>query len=391
MFPEPGPLEGVKSLSKFILKMTDVTFQYPTRTAPTVMGINLEVSRVSRVAVIGPNGAGKSTAIKLLIGELTPSQGQIQKHPNMRLAYVAQHAFHHLEKHLNETPAQYIMWRFAGNEDKEGIELINQKKDSADKKEIIKYWIRDGTTLVPCMSPQEEKLAVEPEALLSRHENKKDKTKEYEVKWRLKSSDCNLWVKREILISMGAEKLVQKCDERIAAESGLMFRPLTTAAIEKHLADFGIEAEDASHTLIKSLSGGQKIKVVLAASLWLNPHIIVLDEPTNYVSPATVARHACPLTWMRWTAGLTLACLLTGCHDDAAGPRLSRCPGGRHQRLQGRCHHHLAQPRVRWRRVPGACRPPAIQQLACVAHSRPPLPRPTRSYGLTRLPAACLS
>jgi elongation factor 3 len=68
-----------------------------------------EVSRVSRVAVIGPNGAGKSTAIKLLIGELTPSHGVIQKHPNMRLAYVAQHAFHHLEKHLNETPSQYVM------------------------------------------------------------------------------------------------------------------------------------------------------------------------------------------------------------------------------------------------------------------------------------------
>ena len=48
---------------------------------------------MSRVAVIGPNGAGKSTAIKLLIGELTPSHGQITKHPNMRLAYVAQVCF----------------------------------------------------------------------------------------------------------------------------------------------------------------------------------------------------------------------------------------------------------------------------------------------------------
>ena len=82
------------------------------------------------MAVIGPNGAGKSTAIKLLIGELTPSHGSIQKHPNMRLAYVAQHAFFHLEKHLNETPAQYIMWRFAGNEDKESLEILNQKKET---------------------------------------------------------------------------------------------------------------------------------------------------------------------------------------------------------------------------------------------------------------------
>ena len=45
---------------------------------------------------------------------------------------------------------------------------------------------------------------------------------------------------------------------------------------------FSIEPEQASHTLIKSLSGGQKVKVVLQRSLWQN-HIVVLDEPTNYL------------------------------------------------------------------------------------------------------------
>ena len=39
------------------------------------------------------------------------------------LAYVAQHAFHHLEKHMQETPTLYIIWRFAGNGDKESIEF----------------------------------------------------------------------------------------------------------------------------------------------------------------------------------------------------------------------------------------------------------------------------
>ena len=98
VFPDPGNLEGVKSISKTILKMTDVSFQYPTRNNPTIKGINLECSRVSRVAVIGANGAGKTTAIKVLNGELKPTSGTIVKHPNLRLAYVAQHAFHHLRK-----------------------------------------------------------------------------------------------------------------------------------------------------------------------------------------------------------------------------------------------------------------------------------------------------
>merc|ERR1711968_34000 len=65
--------------------------------------------------------------------------------------------------------------------------------------------------------------------------------------------------------------------------AGLSSKTLTTKDIEKHLAGFGIEPEHASHTLLGSLSGGQKVKVVLAASLWQNPHLVILDEPTNYL------------------------------------------------------------------------------------------------------------
>merc|ERR1712206_37966 len=34
---------------------------------------------------------------------------------------------------------------------------------------------------------------------------------------------------------------------------------------------------------INQLSGGMKVKIVLAASMWQNPHILILDEPTNYL------------------------------------------------------------------------------------------------------------
>lgn len=30
-------------------------------------------------------------------------------------------------------------------------------------------------------------------------------------------------------------------------------------------------------------TGGQKVKVVLAAAMWNNPHLLVLDEPTNFL------------------------------------------------------------------------------------------------------------
>lgn len=283
-FPEPGPLEGVKSMSKTLLKMTDVTFQYPTRDTPTIFDINLECSRVSRVGVIGANGAGKSTAIKILIGELKTEQGGVTKHPDLRMAYIAQHAFHHLEKHLHKTPTQYIMWRFAGNEDKEGLDNIN--KGDVNDEDVKKYLLVSndvGLELRLCETTAEEKKAVEPEKINARRENKKMKVKEYEVKWKGKSEEMVMWVNRDVLIKMGAIKMVQRHDEKEAVMAGLASKTLTTKDIEKHFADFGIEPEQANHTLIKSLSGGQKVKVVLAASLWQNPHLVILDEPTNYL------------------------------------------------------------------------------------------------------------
>merc|ERR1719198_1548284 len=146
VFPAPGSLEGVKSRSKVILRMNNVTFQYPTKDKPTIMDVSLTVSQVSRVAVIGANGAGKSTAIKVLVGEQKPTEGTIWKAAGLRLAYVAQHAFHHLEKHMQETATEYIMWRFAGNDDKESLEFKSTELSVDEEKARQKKWCIDGTT-----------------------------------------------------------------------------------------------------------------------------------------------------------------------------------------------------------------------------------------------------
>merc|ERR1711971_498359 len=89
--------------------------------------------------------------------------------------------------------------------------------------------------------------------------------------------------RKEILVKMGYLKMVQREDERQAAMAGLMTKHLTQPGVEKHLGDFGVDAESASHTQINQLSGGMKVKVVLAAAMWQNPHVLILDEPTNYL------------------------------------------------------------------------------------------------------------
>merc|ERR1712159_64352 len=279
VFPIPGPLAGVKSKSRHLVKMKNVTFQYPTRDTPTVFDICLEASRVSRVAVIGANGAGKSTAIKLLTGELQCTKGEVERHPNLRMAYVAQHAFQHLEKHLTQTPVQYILERFAGGDDKEAVDfkaevVVTEKK---------KYFLNAQNELKPCEEQKDFAKAIEPEAILDRRENKKEKTKEYQTKLMNKSVEDAIWIERSILEKMGMLAKVQREDEKQAMMAGLQQKALTSEGVEKHLVDFGLEVEAASHTPIQSLSGGQKVKVVLGASMWLNPHILILDEPTNYL------------------------------------------------------------------------------------------------------------
>ena len=38
----------------------------------------------------------------------------------------------HLEKHIHKTATQYILWRFAGNEDKENVELLHNDTKEED-------------------------------------------------------------------------------------------------------------------------------------------------------------------------------------------------------------------------------------------------------------------
>eukprot|EP00397_Hematodinium_sp_SG-2012_P002972 GEMP01002980.1.p1 GENE.GEMP01002980.1~~GEMP01002980.1.p1 ORF type:complete len:1027 (+),score=279.41 GEMP01002980.1:472-3552(+) len=285
VFPEPGPLEGIKSRTKIILKMTDVFFTYPTKKDPTIMDINLKVTQVSRVAVIGANGAGKSTAIKVLVGEATAQSGTVFKAQGMRMAYVAQHAFHHLESHLDKTPTAYIMWRFAGNDDRESLDFKADELSTSEEALREAKWIIDPVRLTvrKLEKANEEKHVVIPESIMNRRLNKKEKTKDYEVKWQFKDVTDTMWVDRETLIKMGYIKFVQREDEKQAAMAGLQTKHLTSAGVEKHLVDFGIDPETASHTSIRHLSGGQKVKVVIAASMWQNPHLLILDEPTNYL------------------------------------------------------------------------------------------------------------
>jgi len=57
---------------------------------PIVDDFSLQVIRGDRIGIIGPNGCGKTTLIKLLLGELTPQQGDVQLGTKLEVCYFDQ-------------------------------------------------------------------------------------------------------------------------------------------------------------------------------------------------------------------------------------------------------------------------------------------------------------
>ncbi|KAH7318801.1 P-loop containing nucleoside triphosphate hydrolase protein [Rhizoctonia solani] len=265
--PDPPLLDGVKTKEKSLLKMRKVGFQYPSQQVQQLHDITLQVSLSSRVAVLGPT---------LLIGDLEPNKGgEVWKHPNLVIGYVAQHAFHHIDHHLDKTPLEYMLWRYQTGEDMEEMNKVTRQITEEEEKKM-----KEGGVVVV------EGVKRLIDEIVSRKKLKQ--SYEYEISFKNMSSTENIWLPRDELIQRGFEKKVLELDTREAQRLGLL-RPLVRREIEKHFADFGLEPEFVTHNTMRGLSGGQKVKIVLGAATWRRPHVICLDEPTNYLDRESLA------------------------------------------------------------------------------------------------------
>ncbi|KIY44429.1 hypothetical protein FISHEDRAFT_51569 [Fistulina hepatica ATCC 64428] len=268
-FPPPGSLMGVRSNTRAILKLTNCTFTYPGRDTPSLYNVSCALSLSSRVGVVGPNGAGKSTLIKLITGETSPQEGTVYKHPALRVGYVSQHATHHIEYHLEKTPIHYIQWRFQDGHDRELLEKSTRVLTDEEKTLLDQEWIgKDGSKR-------------KVELIMGRQKLKK--SFRYEIKWRGLDHRYNTWVPREDLLAKGLTKLVQQFDDVESSREGAGARDTSAHLVRQHLEMIGLDGDIAQYNEISGLSGGQKIKLVIAACLWNNPQICVLDEPSNFL------------------------------------------------------------------------------------------------------------
>jgi ATPase subunit of ABC transporter with duplicated ATPase domains len=77
--PSSGLANGRK-----VLSLDQVAFGWPGERA-LLSGVSFEIVGPRRVAITGPNGSGKTTLLKLIVGDLTPTGGAIQRGVAMAL------------------------------------------------------------------------------------------------------------------------------------------------------------------------------------------------------------------------------------------------------------------------------------------------------------------
>ncbi|CCG22408.1 Gcn20 protein [Candida orthopsilosis Co 90-125] len=104
------------SISPPILQMQDVSFGYdPTKLL--FKNVNLDVQMDSRIAFCGGNGTGKTTLLKLIMEQITPLEGYINKNGRLRIGYFAQHHVDAMD--LSLSAVSWMSQTFPGKTDEE--------------------------------------------------------------------------------------------------------------------------------------------------------------------------------------------------------------------------------------------------------------------------------
>lgn len=76
-----------------MISLNNVTVSFGSFTL--LDSVSLHISESDKIGLVGKNGAGKSTLMKLITGEMSPTNGEIDKPSGIRLGYLPQIMEHH--------------------------------------------------------------------------------------------------------------------------------------------------------------------------------------------------------------------------------------------------------------------------------------------------------
>ncbi len=89
-------IQEARRSGKLVIEAEDLSFSYAGKTV--IQDFSTVIQRGDRVGIIGPNGCGKTTLLQLLLGKLSPQQGEIRHGTKLEIAY-----FDQLRSQLDET------------------------------------------------------------------------------------------------------------------------------------------------------------------------------------------------------------------------------------------------------------------------------------------------
>ena len=76
------------SSSSVVIETKELFFRYDT--TPVLERLSLTIHEGEWIGIIGPNGGGKTTLLRLLMGFLTPTEGEVRRKEGARIGYVPQ-------------------------------------------------------------------------------------------------------------------------------------------------------------------------------------------------------------------------------------------------------------------------------------------------------------
>lgn len=100
-----GELDG------FVCQLKNVSFGYPNAKL-LFENVELGITSKSRVVLLGENGAGKTTLVKIMLGQLKATKGDVILSPHARVALVNQHHADQID--LTLTPLQFMQKCYPG-------------------------------------------------------------------------------------------------------------------------------------------------------------------------------------------------------------------------------------------------------------------------------------
>lgn len=114
-----------------MLRLEHIQKIYPT--GQVLKDVTWEVKPGDRIGLVGVNGAGKSTQLKIIMGEIEPTAGEVIRPSGLHIGYLTQE----FDVDPNRTVRDELWTVFtAANAAQEGIQQVSQAMETAEPEEL---------------------------------------------------------------------------------------------------------------------------------------------------------------------------------------------------------------------------------------------------------------